>query len=273
MRETRRPDGQPHVVTRLTTAVGPADGTSGSDGSPHVAVLTTLAGGGAAPALSARTIAEAVRTAGTRPPEDGARLLIELTLAGGPWASGALARRLPSGEWGTWVGTGPLGQICDHIQWELGEGPACDALTTDLVSAPDLTTESRWSRWRAECEPVGGRAAVAVRLHAGRTLGSLTLYADRPVIDDRGALEHLHLMAAHLSVLLDAADRLQHLNQAMLSRGTIGQAIGVLVERYGIAADQAFATLRRISQGENVKIAQLATELVETGDLPHLHGS
>lgn len=75
-------------------------------------------------------------------------------------------------------------------------------------------------------------------------------------------MAHLQAMAAHLSALLDASDRLHHLEMAMRSRGAIGQAIGLLVERYGIAADQSFATLRRIFQDENVNMAQVAKVLV-----------
>lgn len=261
-------------VVRMTDAATPLDGLGLDRYSTDARTRTglhTLDGSPGNQGLSSRTIAEAVRTAANLPAPDGARLLMELTLAGGPWDSAAIARRLPRGRWGTWAGTGPLGQMCDQAQWELGEGPACDALKADLVSAADLSAEQRWPAWRATAEPLGGRAAVAARLHARRTLGTLTLYADRPVMPGRAGVEHLHTMAAHLSVLLGAADRLHHLDEAMRNRGTIGQAIGLLVERYGIAPDQAFGTLRRISQNENVKIAYLATVLLETGELPGLY--
>lgn len=260
------------------TGVTPVDGPAGLDGCPIDGAPASVDGApGAVDAgtgvaePSPRTIAEAVRTAVTLPASEGARLLVELALAGGPWQSAALARRPPDGRWTTWVGTGPLGQLCDQLQWQLGEGPALDALTTDLVFAPDLTADRRWPAWRTAAVPLGGRAAVAVRLQTGRTLGSLSLYADRPVVADGAAVEHLRTMAAHVSALIDAVDRLAHLEQGMRSRGAIGQAIGLLSERYGISADQAFATLRRISQSENVKIAQLATVLAETGELPPLH--
>lgn len=258
----------------MTDAAPPLDGLAGpGEYSFDARIRTglhTLDGSAGNHGLSSRTIAEAVRTAATLPAQDGARLLMELTLAGAPWDSAAIARRLPHDGWGTWAGTGPLGQMCDQAQWELGEGPACDALKADLVSAADLNADQRWPGWRAAAVTLGGRAALAARLHARCTLGTLTLYADRPVMPGRAVVEHLHTMAAHLSALLDAADRLYHLDEAMRHRGTIGQAIGLLVERYGIRADQAFATLRRISQNENVKIAYLATVLLETGELPGL---
>lgn len=256
------------AVTRVD-GVGVADGCQ-SDTSIR-RVLNAPDGAAGTDHLSSRTIAEALRTAATLPAPDGARLIMELTVAGGPWNSASVARQLPHGMWGTWVATGPLGQLGDPLQWELGEGPARDALTAELVTAPDLPADRRWPAWRAAALPLGGRAVVAIRLHAGRTLGLLTVYADRPVVPDRAAVDHLQTMAAHLSALLDVTSRVRNLEEAMRSRGVIGQAIGLLVERYGIAAEQAFATLRRISQNENVKIAHLATRLVETGDLPGLH--
>jgi hypothetical protein len=264
-------DGIPRVV-QVTDAVMPAEGAADPSSSPIEAVMSPLHGSTGGDGLSARTIAEAVRSAAALPDQDGARLLMELTLAGGPWDSAAVARRLPTGTWGTWTGTGALGQACDRLQWELGEGPARDALTTGLVSAHHLTTDPRWPTWRAEVRALGGRAAVSARLHAGRTLGALTVYAAHPVDPDRAAVDHLRTMAAHLSVLLDMVDRRCNLEQGMLNRGIVGQAIGLLVERYGISADQAFATLRRISQSENQKMAHLAAVLVQTGDLPGLHG-
>lgn len=57
------------------------------------------------------------------------------------------------------------------------------------------------------------------------------------------------------------------LTHAIRSNRTIGVAIGILVERYGITPDVAFGYLRRISQNSNQKLRDLATELVRTGRL------
>ena len=54
----------------------------------------------------------------------------------------------------------------------------------------------------------------------------------------------------------------------MTSRTVIGQAEGVLMERFGMEPDQAFAYLRRISQDGNRKLAEVAEELVRTRRLP-----
>ena len=276
----------------MTDAVAPADGVAGLvgarvdgagvggaavDGAAVDGAVEPMCrpGGSESPAtpvdLTALALAEAVRTAIGRPPEEGARLLLELAVAAGPWSSAAVARRLPSGAWGTWTGSSPLAQVCDPVQWEIGEGPAREALVAGLVTVSPLIGDGRWPAWQTQVAALGARSVAAVRLHAGTPLGVLTAYGVDPVAPAGPAVDHLRTMAALLSVLLDSADRRANLERAMVNRGVIGQAIGVLVERYGITSDQAFATLRRMSQDENVKMSQLATVLVRTGDLPGLH--
>jgi ANTAR domain-containing protein len=52
----------------------------------------------------------------------------------------------------------------------------------------------------------------------------------------------------------------------------IGQAKGILMERHGIAADAAFGVLSRVSQAENMKLAEIARRFAETGQLPSVSG-
>jgi hypothetical protein len=58
--------------------------------------------------------------------------------------------------------------------------------------------------------------------------------------------------------------------RAIDGRNLIGQAQGILMERYQLTAEQAFALLRRYSQAQNVKLAILALQLVESGMLADL---
>ena len=54
----------------------------------------------------------------------------------------------------------------------------------------------------------------------------------------------------------------------MTSRDLIGQAKGILMERFRLTAHQAFDVLSRVSQELNRKLVDVATELTETGALP-----
>jgi AmiR/NasT family two-component response regulator len=56
----------------------------------------------------------------------------------------------------------------------------------------------------------------------------------------------------------------------MVTRTIIGQAEGILMERLMITADQAFGVLSRLSQQSNVKLRDLARNLVETGEIPRI---
>ena len=61
---------------------------------------------------------------------------------------------------------------------------------------------------------------------------------------------------------------MEGLNIALDGRKRIGQAQGILMERHGIDEDQAFAVLKRYSQDHNIKLRDLAEQLVATRSLP-----
>jgi AmiR/NasT family two-component response regulator len=66
----------------------------------------------------------------------------------------------------------------------------------------------------------------------------------------------------------DGANEVAQLKEALETRGEIGKAQGILMERYGLDADAAFDTLVRLSQHTNRKLRDVSVELVETGALP-----
>lgn len=55
------------------------------------------------------------------------------------------------------------------------------------------------------------------------------------------------------------------LQRALESCSIIGQAVGILAERYALSVDQARATLVRFSGAREVELLEVATCLVETG--------
>src|SRR5215475_4974534 len=74
---------------------------------------------------------------------------------------------------------------------------------------------------------------------------------------------------------LDWAVRVQRLEaevagmrRAMASRGVIEQAKGMIAERLGCDPEEAFEHLSRISQQTNVRLAEVAAELVATAQRP-----
>ena len=65
-----------------------------------------------------------------------------------------------------------------------------------------------------------------------------------------------------------AQERIAHLEIALKTNRQIAMAIGILMARYGIREDAAFDRLRVASQRLEVKLREVAAEVVETGELP-----
>jgi AmiR/NasT family two-component response regulator len=69
-------------------------------------------------------------------------------------------------------------------------------------------------------------------------------------------------------VIEQLTDKVDGLEEALLSRDVIGQAKGILMERLHVTSDQAFDELRSASQKHNRKLRDMAAELAETGLWP-----
>jgi AmiR/NasT family two-component response regulator len=71
------------------------------------------------------------------------------------------------------------------------------------------------------------------------------------------------LLESHSELVMNLTETIERLERALETRGTIGQALGICIERYDISAEQAFTFLTRISQDHNVKLRDVAARLVE----------
>lgn len=166
--------------------------------------------------------------------------------------------------------------IADRLQVELGEGPCLEAIwTEETVYVPDLATDPRWSTWGPRvAEATGARSALAIRLFtAHNTLGALNLYSVEPDgFSARGRAEGSAL-AAHIAIAVAAAKNIEQLEEAMETRTVIAQACGMMMERFGLDRDRAFALLTRLSSHQNIKLREVAAEIVRTRQLPEQPGN
>ncbi|MBB4912738.1 GAF and ANTAR domain-containing protein [Actinophytocola algeriensis] len=157
----------------------------------------------------------------------------------------------------------------DQAQYETSQGPCLDALYEHkTVSMPDLAAEGRWPAFTERARALGVASMLSFQLFVTeRDLGALNLYsAEQHGFDDES--EQVGLMfAAHAAVALSNAQQQQQLGRAVHTRDIIGQAKGILMERYKINAEQAFTLLVRTSQHANVRLRELAEKLVQTGEL------
>ncbi len=158
----------------------------------------------------------------------------------------------------------------DNLQITCGEGPCLEAMEdcTSFIIA-DTTTESRWPKWCRAVVPLGVRSVLSVRLftQAG-TIGSLNIYGGEPHQFDADDAAVASIFAGHASVALASAQTESGLRAAMDGRHLIGLAQGILMERFDLTTEQAFAVLRRYSQDRNMKLRAVAAHVVESRQLP-----
>ncbi len=177
---------------------------------------------------------------------------------------------VPKRGYTTPVQTDPVAVELDELQYEFDEGPCVAATRTPgpgLSVSDDLGSGDIYPRFGPAAAARGVRCVLAAGLftRSDQPRGALNLYSFRPHGLHAVDREVLMLLATHASVALAhtnavaAADlHAAQLREAIDSRDVIGQAKGILMERRGISAEEAFDVLRRTSQDLNMKLALLA---------------
>ncbi|UMG94418.1 GAF and ANTAR domain-containing protein [Nocardioides sp. TF02-7] len=171
----------------------------------------------------------------------------------------------------TKAATGPLVRELDGIQYELEEGP-CFATLRDqpVVLAEHLPRDDRWPRYVPKAAAAGVRAQLGLRLYLeDETIGGLNLYSTSRDSLGRDALLIAELFAAHAALALGRVRREGQLNDALGTRSLIGTAIGLVMARYQLTEERAFAFLVRASSTSNIKLRDIAAEIVASADEKH----
>jgi GAF domain-containing protein len=162
-------------------------------------------------------------------------------------------------------------RLIDEEQFALAEGPCIDAEEdSDTVISNDLATDSRWPTWGPRVvEQTGMRSCVCFRLFTGgRSLGALSLYSRTPHGFTSDDVDHGLALAAQIAFAFQSLEDRENFQKGMRNRTLIGQAVGMLMERYELDPDAAFGVLARLSSHLNIKLIDIAREVVTTGELP-----
>jgi GAF domain-containing protein len=155
--------------------------------------------------------------------------------------------------------------LLDEIQQRHREGPCLTAAWEEkTIYVADLGGDDRFPQYRRDAlEQTPIRSIMAFQLFiADQTMGALNVYAEEPNAFDRNSRDIGLVFAAHSSVAWNSVRRDEQFRRALASRDTIGQAKGMIMERYGVDAVQAFDVLRKLSQDSNVALVQVAADLV-----------
>jgi GAF domain-containing protein len=220
-------------------------------------------------------IAELVQELHSRPDTDSDTVLAELVehaaieIPGAQYAGVTVTRNARHIDTPAATHKWPI--LLDEIQQRHREGPCLTAAWEEkTVHVADLTTDNRFPLYRRDAlEQTPICSIMAFQLFiADETMGALNVYAEQPHVFDQASKDIGRIFAAHSSVAWNSARRDEQFKRALASRDTIGQAKGMIMERYGVDAVQAFEVLRKLSQDSNVPLVQVATELVVKAQSP-----
>lgn len=152
-----------------------------------------------------------------------------------------------------------------NLQIVHDEGPCLDSIEGEAhYASPDVAADQRWQTWGPAVAKLGIRSVLSLRLETrARRYGSLNLYADRPDAFDVDDLAVASIFVRHASIAIANAHNEEGLQSAIDARKLIGQAQGILMERFNIDEDRAFDFLRRQSQAHNVKLRHVAEWVVQ----------
>jgi GAF domain-containing protein len=171
-----------------------------------------------------------------------------------------------------WAVTADFVREIDTVQYhELHEGPCITCMQSRRpVVSGSLGSDDRWPRFGGRVARLGVHSALSMPLMVGdQVIGAINAYAYK-----RDAFaEHAVQLASQFAgpaaasvcnaqLLSKARDRAAQLQQALVSRTMIDQAIGIIRARSGVSAEEAFDRLVRLSQTENTKLRVVAERLV-----------
>jgi GAF domain-containing protein len=202
----------------------------------------------------------------------------ELTVQAVPGAHHVGITLLVDGKLKTSVFSHPEVPEIDQAQYRTGDGPCVDAYRSGEVYRIESTREpGRWQDFRDSAARHGVLSTLSLPLKTDHTtIGAMNLYAEVEGAFDEDDQRVAELFATQAAFLLanaqaywDARSLSENLEQAMESRAEIEQAKGIIMATTGVDADGAFEQLKAQSQYENVKVREIAREIVERASQRH----
>ena len=170
------------------------------------------------------------------------------------------------GKFETLAATSTLPYELDDLQMKFEEGPCVQVALDDLiVRTDDFRKEERWPRYSPAVVELGVLSGLSVKLYtADRTAGALNLFGFKANAFDAEDETVATVLASHAAAAILASRQGEQLQSALTTRDRIGQAKGIIMERYDIDDVAAFDMLKRLSQDSNVRLADIAQRVIDT---------
>lgn len=171
----------------------------------------------------------------------------------------------------TYVTVGSSDEVAAHadaLERELENGPCVDAIEEEMVQIDsDLTVNCQWpalAKRLLTTTPIRGMAGFRLVID-GKKVGALNLFSDTVGALNDESRDEAAVLASFASVTL-AAQAAKHSAQTMRdgleSNREIGKAVGLMMAFYKVNDEEAYAILNRTSQNLNMKLAQVAREII-----------
>ena len=170
------------------------------------------------------------------------------------------------GKFESLAGTSELPHQLDELQMTFNEGPCVEAALDEvIVRTDDFRTEERWPKYSPAVVEIGVLSGLSIKLYtAERTAGALNMFAFKPHAFDGEDETTGVVLAAHAAAAILASRHGEQLESALSTRDRIGQAKGIIMERFGVDDVQAFEMLRKLSQDGNTRLVDVAQRVIDT---------
>jgi transcriptional regulator with GAF, ATPase, and Fis domain len=172
--------------------------------------------------------------------------------------------------------TSDIGNSIDALQIETGEGPCMSSIKEQATFyIPDMAHDETWPAFsNLAAQTTGISSLLGYVLHVGEgSLGAMNVMSFEVAAFDAEAIDAGALFAAQAGVALANAlthrqdeKKVEQLEEGILTRQVIGEAVGIVMATRQVNADEAFEILKTISQHTNVKLKEVAAGLVERVD-------
>lgn len=224
-----------------------------------------------AAAASESALAEAAREVASNPEvQDALQAVVDLAMTNCNCRGASVTLVRADGGTETSASSDALVEQADDLQYALDEGPCLQAAEQGgAYLIVNTASDPRWPSWGPAVAKLGLHSVLSIHLFTDRrVLGALNLYYESRDEFSDDEIEVAKVVAAHASVALAKLRSERDLWRAIDSRHLIGQAQGMLMERFKLTPARSFSVLRRYSQHHNIKLHEVAGALIRTGRLP-----
>lgn len=169
--------------------------------------------------------------------------------------------------------TDPIVERLDGLQYDLDEGPCLEAWRErTVVSAGDLSSESRWTAWSQRATDLGFLSVLSAPVFiTDRDLGAMKVYSRARDAYDDTSVEFLRRFAAQAAILLANVHTAQagvelssRLRESLHGRDVIAMARGILMARKGFDHERAQRHLLGIAHRARLPVRLTAERIVES---------